>query len=122
MGEGNACTHRRGKLPDDLMEAAAATYDELYGEYVPGPDGKPTRVVPATFQIIYLIGWTPAASQPKPLARGAATSSLADGLATMKSTDLEEATTPEAFSLKDIARETGGVIGRVSISDAEDDG
>jgi len=30
-----------------------------------------TDSVPATFQLLYMIGWKPHASQPKPLERGA---------------------------------------------------
>ncbi len=45
--------------------AAAAAYHELYAD----EDG----LIPATFQVIYMIGWTPHESQTKPLARGSAT-------------------------------------------------
>jgi len=34
--------------------------------------------VPATFQIIYMIGWKPAPSQPKPLDRGVGKLNLKD--------------------------------------------
>lgn len=43
---------------------------ELYGN----PDGS----VPATFQVIYMIGWKPDPSQPKPLERGSANVSMKD--------------------------------------------
>jgi hypothetical protein len=36
--------------------------------------------VTATFQVIYLTGWSPHDSQPKPLRRGSAKASLADAL------------------------------------------
>jgi hypothetical protein len=36
--------------------------------------------VPATFQIIYAIGWKPAQGQPKPLERGSGKTSLKDAL------------------------------------------
>ena len=71
-------------------------------------------MVPATFQIIYLIGWAPAETQPKPMGRGTASASLSDGLSA-------SASAPEAFSLKDIARETGGTVGRVTVSNADRD-
>ena len=71
-------------------------------------------MVPATFQIIYLIGWAPAETQPKPMGRGTASASLKDGLSAPTAA-------PEAFSLKDIARETGGTVGRVTISTADRD-
>jgi NADH dehydrogenase [ubiquinone] 1 alpha subcomplex assembly factor 5 len=38
MGDGNACTHRRGGgLSPELLKAAAKLYDEKYGEFVLGP-------------------------------------------------------------------------------------
>ena len=43
---------------------------ELYGN----PDG----TVPATFQVIYMIGWKPAPSQPQPLERGSGNVSMKD--------------------------------------------
>jgi NADH dehydrogenase [ubiquinone] 1 alpha subcomplex assembly factor 5 len=36
--------------------------------------------VPATFQIIFFVGWKPSDSQPQPLARGSAKMSLKDVL------------------------------------------
>ncbi|MEX1147021.1 MAG: hypothetical protein WEB93_01440, partial [Sphingomonadales bacterium] len=43
-----------------------------------GSDGR----IPATFQILYLTGWAPDESQPKPLQPGTASSRLADALRT----------------------------------------
>jgi NADH dehydrogenase [ubiquinone] 1 alpha subcomplex assembly factor 5 len=37
-------------------------------------------MIPATFQIIYFIGWRPDANQPKPLKRGSAQQNLKDVL------------------------------------------
>ena len=54
----------------DTFLAAAALYQEKYGL----EDGS----VPATFQIIYMIGWKPHASQPKPMRRGSGTHKLGD--------------------------------------------
>lgn len=34
--------------------------------------------IPATFQIIYLVGWKPCETQPKPMERGSADVSLKD--------------------------------------------
>ena len=51
------------------MLATAAIYDNLYRD----EDG-----VSATFQIIYLTGWSPDKSQPLAKARGSAQVSLAD--------------------------------------------
>lgn len=53
--------------------AAAAIYKQLYGK---DQDGKCS--IPATFQIIYMLGWKPDASQPKPLPRGSGEMSLKD--------------------------------------------
>ncbi|KAG0230712.1 hypothetical protein BGW42_000766 [Actinomortierella wolfii] len=68
MGESNAVLTRRPFLKRDTMMAAAAIYQEMYGN----PDGS----VPATFQILYMIGWKPAPTQFKPLPRGSAQKSL----------------------------------------------
>ena len=67
MGESNAVTMRRGWLSRDTLLAAAAIYDELYGDVL--EDG--TKVVPATFELVYMIGWAPGADQPAALERGA---------------------------------------------------
>ena len=66
MGESNAVTMRRGFLPRDTLLAAAAIYDELYGDVL--EDG--TKVIPATFELVYMIGWAPGADQPAALERG----------------------------------------------------
>lgn len=70
MGENNAAWNRKMHLHRDTLLAAAALYHNLYGN----KDG----TIPATFQIIYMLGWKPDESQPKPLARGSATLSLKD--------------------------------------------
>ncbi|KAI9313277.1 S-adenosyl-L-methionine-dependent methyltransferase [Dichotomocladium elegans] len=72
MGENNAVLTRRHMLSRDTLLAAAAIYKELHGN----PDGS----VPATFQIIYMIGWKPSPSTPLPKKRGSATASLKDVL------------------------------------------
>ncbi|KAK2465958.1 hypothetical protein APHAL10511_001599 [Amanita phalloides] len=64
MGESNAVTGRRQYIQRDTLAAASAIYKELHGN----EDGS----IPATFQIIYMIGWKPGPSQPKPLERGSA--------------------------------------------------
>ena len=68
MGEGNATYDRRDGMHSDTFLATAAAYQEMYGL----EDGS----VPATFQVIYMIGWAPHISQPKPLQRGSASRSL----------------------------------------------
>jgi SAM-dependent methyltransferase len=73
MGETNILQHRR-KTPlkrDTLMRAAT-----LYMDEYATANGK----IPATFQILFLTGWRPDKSQPKPLQPGSATASLADFL------------------------------------------
>ncbi|OCF38005.1 hypothetical protein I317_03966 [Kwoniella heveanensis CBS 569] len=73
MGESNAILGRRTHVSRDVLLAAEAIYKaELYGN----EDGS----VPATFQIIFLIGWKPGPNQPKPLERGSATTNLKDVL------------------------------------------
>nr|SVE83769.1 EOG090X09JT [Daphnia pulex] len=70
MGENNASWIRKLHLHRDTMFAASAIYKELYGN----EDGS----IPATFQIIYMIGWKPDPSQPKPLERGTGEISIKD--------------------------------------------
>ncbi|GAA5796765.1 hypothetical protein HPULCUR_002140 [Helicostylum pulchrum] len=70
MGESNAVLTRRPFLKRDTLLSAAAIYKELHGQ----PDGS----IPATFQIIYLIGWKPSENTPSPKKRGSANASLKD--------------------------------------------
>ncbi|KAG6828657.1 hypothetical protein H0H92_007126 [Tricholoma furcatifolium] len=72
MGEGNAVIGRRNMIKRDTLAAASAIYKELHGN----EDG----TIPATFQIIYMIGWKPAPTQPKPLDRGTGEVSLKEVL------------------------------------------
>ncbi|KAI0065953.1 S-adenosyl-L-methionine-dependent methyltransferase [Artomyces pyxidatus] len=72
MGESNAIIGRRHLIHRDTLAAASAIYKELHGE----EDG----TVPATFQVIYIIGWKPAPSQPLPLERGSGATNLKDVL------------------------------------------
>ena len=51
---------------------------EIYHNRFARPDGK----VKASFEVIFLTGWAPAADQPKPLAPGSARHRLADALET----------------------------------------
>jgi NADH dehydrogenase [ubiquinone] 1 alpha subcomplex assembly factor 5 len=75
MAESNAVAERitRFSRRATLMRAAA-----LYGERHAGPDGR----IPASFEVIYLTAWAPAATQPRPLAPGSAAARLADALGT----------------------------------------
>jgi NADH dehydrogenase [ubiquinone] 1 alpha subcomplex assembly factor 5 len=68
MGENNALQQRKLYTSKDVFLAASAAYKSIYGN----EDG----TIPATFQIIHMIGWKPHESQPKPLKRGSATRSF----------------------------------------------
>lgn len=68
MGESSAVLTRRAHVSRETFLAAATVYQELYGE----EDGS----VPATFQVVYMIGWAPHASQPLPKRRGSAQVSM----------------------------------------------
>jgi SAM-dependent methyltransferase len=75
MGETNALSERSRKpLSRDTVEAASAQYAAHHAD----PDGK----LRASFDVVYLTGWAPHASQPQPLRPGSATSRLAQALKT----------------------------------------
>lgn len=77
MGAGNAATGRdKRPVPRKMMLETA----RIYSENFPAEDGGEEGGVSATFEIIYMIGWAPAASQPQPLKPGSATARLADAL------------------------------------------
>ena len=80
LGESNANLNRRGMLSRDSAIATAAVYHSLFGEE--------DATIPSTYQIIYISGWTPHASQQKPLQRGTATASFKDLKEELK--DLED--------------------------------
>ena len=69
MGEANACLSRRtGPMSRETLMATAFAYQELFGN----ADG----TVPATFQVVHMLGWKPHETQQKPKARGSATRSM----------------------------------------------
>ncbi|QPC75310.1 hypothetical protein HYE68_006062 [Fusarium pseudograminearum] len=73
MGEGNAVIGREmGPIQRDVLLAADAIYRELHGN----PDG----TIPATFRVLYMIGWREGENQPQPLARGSGDINLKDVL------------------------------------------
>jgi SAM-dependent methyltransferase len=73
LGETNALVQRsRSVLRRDVLAAELAHYTAAHGE----PDGR----LRATFDIAYLTGWTPHASQQQPLKPGSARARLADAL------------------------------------------
>lgn len=77
MGMTNALTERR-RTP--LRRATLLRAAEIYVERFADPDGR----VRATFEVLWLSGWVPHASQQKPLRPGSAKSRLADALGTIE--------------------------------------
>jgi NADH dehydrogenase [ubiquinone] 1 alpha subcomplex assembly factor 5 len=73
MGESNAILKNSGGLSRDVLLANESIYRQLHGE-----EGKES--IPATFRIIYMIGWKEGAGQGKPLPRGSGQTSLKDVL------------------------------------------
>jgi SAM-dependent methyltransferase len=74
MGETNVLTQRlRAPLPRALLTRACDIYAADFGR----ADGR----VGATFEFIFLTGWAPAESQPKPLRPGSAIARLSEALA-----------------------------------------
>jgi len=76
MAENNASWKRPLHLKRDTLMAAASIYQAMYGQENPNEPGQTS--IPATFQIVYFIGWKPDKSQAKPAARGSANVSLKD--------------------------------------------
>lgn len=75
MAATNILNDRRTLCPPRLLFPMAAA---LYAEKFADPDGR----LRATFDIIWLSGWAPHASQQQPLKPGSARTSLADALGT----------------------------------------
>ncbi|GFH19397.1 methyltransf_11 domain-containing protein, partial [Haematococcus lacustris] len=76
MGESNAVQQRQRYLGKDVPLAAGAAYSNMFGSEVDGS-------VQATYQVMYLAGWSPHEAQQQPAKRGSATVSfqeLATGL------------------------------------------
>lgn len=76
MGEQNSLLSQANTLPRDVLLAANEIYKSLHGEK--GEDGKTT--LPATFNVIFMIGWKKSDSQPQPLERGSGQVNLKDVL------------------------------------------
>jgi len=75
MGETNALNGRsRHIMRRDLLLRASDIYQNAFGD----SEGR----IPATFELIFLTGWSPDASQPQPLRPGSAATRLADALGT----------------------------------------
>lgn len=75
MGETNIMTGRR-RVP--LRRDTLARACDIYVENFPAENGR----IAATFELVFLTGWAPAASQPQPLRPGSARARLADALGT----------------------------------------
>ena len=76
MGEQAAFAKRDGQARRPLSRRMLARMSEIYFERFSDPDGK----VRATFKIIWMSGWAPHESQPKPLKPGSGKFSLADAV------------------------------------------
>jgi NADH dehydrogenase [ubiquinone] 1 alpha subcomplex assembly factor 5 len=71
MGESNAVLGREaGGIRRDVLAAGDAVYRQLHGN----EDG----TIPATFRLIYMIGWKHSPTQSKPLGRGTGMFSIKD--------------------------------------------
>ncbi len=76
MGEGNAIINRnKTSLNKEFFMKVAQKYHEQFADFS-NDNGRIT----ASFEIIFLLGWTPHSSQQKPLERGSAKYSLAEAL------------------------------------------
>jgi NADH dehydrogenase [ubiquinone] 1 alpha subcomplex assembly factor 5 len=84
MGEANLVLERRRGLARRSTFVRAA---ELYAERFAQPSG---RIV-ASFEVLFLHGWAPHASQPKPLKPGSAARRLADALGSIEQSTGEKA-------------------------------
>eukprot|EP00817_Percolomonadidae_sp_ATCC50343_P000898 CAMPEP_0117426870 /NCGR_PEP_ID=MMETSP0758-20121206/6866_1 /TAXON_ID=63605 /ORGANISM="Percolomonas cosmopolitus, Strain AE-1 (ATCC 50343)" /LENGTH=297 /DNA_ID=CAMNT_0005212235 /DNA_START=228 /DNA_END=1117 /DNA_ORIENTATION=- len=87
MGESSSLLDSREMVSRESFYAAAAIYESLYYDEEKGG-------IPATFQIIYAIGWRPHPNQPQPKRRGSAT-----------------------VSMKEIAQGVGSKVGIITESD-----
>lgn len=68
------------RVPTDTFLAMAAAYQHLFPSTSTASSNgdAPPPSIRATFEVIYVIGWAPDSSQPKPLDRGTATARLND--------------------------------------------
>jgi len=75
MGEGNAMAARLRRPTRATIFARAAA---IMAEHHPDRDD-PSRIA-TTFDLVFLTGWAPSETQPRPLRPGSATTRLADAL------------------------------------------
>ncbi len=76
MGEQAAFAKREGQERRPLSRRILTRMSEIYFDRFSDPDGK----IRATFKIIWMSGWAPHESQPKPLKPGSGKFSLADAV------------------------------------------
>lgn len=76
MGEQAAFAPRDGQQRRPLSRRILTRMSEIYAERFSDPDGK----IRASFDVIWLSGWAPAAGQPQPLKPGSGKFSLADAV------------------------------------------
>ena len=76
MGEQAAFEPRDGQVRRPLSRRILARMSEIYSDRFSDSDGR----VCASFDVIWLSGWAPAANQPKPLKPGSGKFSLADAV------------------------------------------
>lgn len=89
MGEGNALAARhRRPTPRKLFTRAA----EIYAAHSP----QPSDHLLARYELIFLTGWAPDASQPRPLRPGSAKTRLAEALGTRETPLPDKINTPPA--------------------------
>lgn len=96
MGDSNAVLTRQPFLPRDILLAANEIYKSLHGvmdQDPTDPNGEGVLVLPATFRVIFVIGWKNSPNQPKPLERGTATMNLKDALPQYEKNAAEGSTT-----------------------------
>jgi hypothetical protein len=84
MGESNLVAERRRGFTRRRTLLRAV---EIYGERFALPSGRVT----ASFELLYLHGWAPHASQPRPIKPGSAQHRLADALGTTEISTGEKA-------------------------------
>ncbi|KAJ3033895.1 hypothetical protein HDV00_005664 [Rhizophlyctis rosea] len=94
----NLAPTRKPYLKRDTLAAASAIYKEVYGD----EDGS----IPATFNIIYMIGWKPDPSQAKPAKRG--------------SGDVSLKVLQDAAALGNLVNEEDGVVLKVDGGEGKD--
>ncbi|MGH7046705.1 MAG: methyltransferase domain-containing protein, partial [Stellaceae bacterium] len=91
MGETNALSARPRTA---LRRATLTRATQLYAERFGRADGRVT----ASFEVLFLTGWAPAAGQPQPLRPGSAAHRLADALGTVEISAGDRAAPPTSRS------------------------